>query len=138
MPLVGDTGNGATFTLATQSAMNSYKIEKISIGEVTIEMLEVSNLATTGDEERIPSDLRKNGDWTIDVIHVATGAGVSVTGLVDTAVITFPAVGAATAGSTLTASGVLTSRKLPDLANGTVQKAQYKFSPDGDTGPTLA
>lgn len=138
MALVGDTGNGATFTLTTQTAMNNYKIESIQIGEVTLDMLDVSTLATSGDQERIGSDLRKHGDWTISVVHNQAATAVSVTTLQDTATITFP-VGPAqttTTGATYAASGVVTSVKLPDIQNGTVMKSVFKFSPDGETGPT--
>lgn len=138
MALVGDTGNGATLTLTTQTAMNSYKIESIQIGEATLDMLDVSHLGTSTDQERIASDLRKHGDWTINVIHLPTATAVTITGLVDTATITLPVYSTqtTTTGATLAASGVITSVKLPDLANGQVMKSAYKFAPDGDTGPT--
>ncbi len=138
MANVGDTGNGATVTLATQTAMNSFKIESIDVGEVSIDMLDVSHLGTSGDMERIASDLRKHGDWTLTVIHNPAATAVTVTGSVDTATITFPVYSTqtTTTGATFAASGVITSVKLPTLANGQVQKAVYKFAPDGDTGPT--
>lgn len=138
MALHGDTGNGATFTLTTQTAMNSYKIESIQIGEITLDMLDVSVLSTSGDMERIASDLKKHGDYTITCVKNHAATAVTVTGLQDTATITFP-VGPSqttTTGANLAASGVVTSWKLPDLNNGVVQKEVFKFSPDGDTGPT--
>lgn len=138
MALTGDTGNGATFTLTTQTAMNSFKVESIQIGEISIDMLDVSTLSTSGDQERIASDLRKHGDWTINVIHNPAATAVTVTGSVDTATITLPVYSTqtTTTGATFAASGVITSVKLPDLTNGQVMKTVYKFSPDGDTGPT--
>jgi len=138
MANVGDTGNGTTITLTTQTSMNSYKVESIQIGETTLDMLDVSHLGTSGDQERIASDLRKHGDWTINVIHNPAATAVTITGAVDTATITFPVYSTqtTTTGATVAASGVITSVKLPDLANGQVMKSVYKFSPDGDTGPT--
>lgn len=138
MALTGDTGNGATFTLTTQTAMNSYKVESIQIGEITVDMLDVSHLGTSGDMERICSDLRKHGDLTINVIHNAAANPLTVSLSQDTATVTFPvATGqTTTTGATFAASGYITSIKYPDLANGAVQKAAYKFSPDGETGPT--
>lgn len=138
MSLIGDTGNGATLTLTTQTAMNAYKVESISIGEISLDMLDVTNLATSGDTERIGSDLRKHADWTITVIHNAKDTAVTVTLLQETATITFPVFSTQTTtnGATLAASGYITSVKLPDLQSGNVQKTVYKFSPDGDTGPT--
>ena len=138
MALVGDTGNGATFTLTTQTAMNSYKIESIQIGDITIDMLAVSVLSTSGDEERIASDLRKHGDWTLTCVKNHAATAVTVTGLQDTATVTFPvqSTQTTTTAANIAASGVITSWKLPDLNNGVVQKEIFKFSPDGETGPT--
>lgn len=138
MANVGDTGNGTTFTLTTQTAANSYKVESIQIGEITVDMLDVSHLGTSGDMERIASDLRKHGDWTITCIKNHAATAVTVTMLQDTATITFPvqSTQTTTTAANLAASGVVTSWKLPDLNNGVVQKEVFKFSPDGDTGPT--
>ena len=138
MANVGDTGNGATFTLTTQTNMNSYKIESIQIGETTLDMLDVSHLGTSGVVERIASDLTKVGDATIEYVFNPAATALSVTGAVDTAVVTLPVYSTqtTTTGATFAASGVITSVKLPDLANGQVMKTVYKFAPDGDTGPT--
>lgn len=138
MALVGDTGNGATFTLTTQTAVASLKIDKISIGELSLDMLDVSHLGTSTMQERIASDLQKPGDITIDYVFSGSATAVTITGAVDTATITFPVLAAqtTTTGATYAASGVITKFKLPDLENGTVQKGQLVFSPDGDTGPT--
>lgn len=139
MALIGDTGNGATLTLTTQTAANSYKIQKISVGETTLDMLDVSNLATSGPMERIASDLHKVSDITIDYIFNPAATALTVTGAVDTVTITLPVYSTQTTtnGATYSASGVVTSVKpIPDLQNGTVMVGQVKFSPDGDTGPT--
>ncbi len=138
MALVGDTGNGATFTLTTQTAMNSYKIESIQIGEITLDMLDVSVLSTSGDMERIASDLRKHGDWTLTCVKNHAATAVTVIGAQDTATVTFPVfpTQTTTTAANVAASGYITSWKLPDLNNGVVQKEVFKFSPDGETGPT--
>lgn len=138
MPLIGDTGNGATFTLTTQTNVTALKIDKISIGELSLDMLDVSHLGTSTMQERIASDLQKPGDITVDFVFSAYATAVNITGSVDTATITFP-VGPSqttTNGATFASSGVITKFKLPDLENGVVQKGQIVFSPDGDTGPT--
>lgn len=138
MALVGDTGNGATFTLTTQTAANSWKVKKIEIGDVTVDMLDVSVLSTSGDQERIASDLRKHGDWKITTVFLPTATAVSCTLAVDTATITLPVYSTqtTTTGATYAASGVITGVKLPSLENGVVMEAVYTFAPDGDTGPT--
>lgn len=138
MTIVGDTGSGATFTLTTQTAVSTYKIDKISIGELTYEMHDVSNLATTGHVESIIGDLEKGGDVTIDFFHSAYATAVTVTRAVDTATVTFP-IGpsqTSTTGATYVGSGYVTKVKLPDLEKDVPQKGQIVFSVDGDTGPT--
>jgi hypothetical protein len=138
MSLVGDTGNGATFTLATQTAASALKIEKITIGELALDMLDVSVLGTVAIQERVCSDLAKPGDITVDVVFSQAATAINITNLVDTATITFP-VGpgqTTTTGATYVATGYVTKVKLPDLQNGTVMKGQIVFSPDGNTGPT--
>lgn len=137
MPLTGDTGNGATFTLTTQTAVASLKIDKISIGEITLDMLDVSTLATTGFMEEIASDLQKAPEVTIDYVFSQSATNISITGSVDTATITFP-VGptqTTTTAATFAGTGVVRAVKMPDFANGTVLKGQAKFKFDGDTGP---
>lgn len=140
MPLVGDTGNGATFTLTTQTAVNSYKIQSIQIGETTLDMLDVSHLGTSTVQERIASDLQKPGPLTVNFIFSASATALSVTGAVDTATVTLPVLSTqtTTTGATYTGSGVVASVKLPDLQNGTVQIGTIKFEFDGDTGPTYS
>lgn len=138
MALVGDTGNGATFTLTTQTAISTYRISKISIGELTYDMLDVSHLGTIGHEERVIADLEKGGDITIDFHHSVYATAVTVTRAVDTATITFP-VGpnqTTTTGATYVGSGYVTKVKLPDLENNVIQAGQIMFSVDGETGPT--
>lgn len=138
MANVGDTGNGATFTLTTQTAAASLKVDKISIGEITLPMLDVSTLSTITFKEYIPGDLAEPPELTIDFVHSQSATAISITGLVDTATITFP-VGSSqttTTGATFAGSGVVTAVKHPDLENGAVNKGQIKFKMDGDTGPT--
>ena len=138
MPNIGDTGNGATFTLTTQTAAASLKIEKISIAETSVDMLDVSVLSTATMQERIVSDLQKPGDVTLDVVFNQAATAITISGAVDTATITFP-VGPAqttTTAATYAFTGYVTKIKLPDLQNGAVMKGQIVLSPDGDTGPT--
>lgn len=138
MALVGDTGNGATFTLTTQTAAASLKVESITIGEITLDMLDVSTLGTSDFQEMIASDLKATPELTVTYNFNAAATAVTVTGSVDTATITFPVVSTqtTTTGATFTGTGIVTSFKLPDLQNGQVQKGQIKFKFDGDTGPT--
>jgi len=138
MALVGDTGNGATFTLTTQTAAASLKVDQIQIGEITLDMLDVSTLSSSDFKEMIASDLKNTPELTVSYVYSASATAVTVTGSVDTATVTFP-VGASqtsTTGATFAGTGIVTSFKLPDLQNGNVMKGQIKFKFDGDTGPT--
>jgi hypothetical protein len=140
MALVGDTGNLATFTLTTQTAVASLAITKISIGEITLDMLDVSTLATTGFMEEIPSDLQKAPEVTIDYVFNASATNIAITGLVDTATITLP-LGSGqttTTRATFAGTGVVVAVKIPDFANGEVNMGQAKIKFDGDTGPTYS
>ena len=138
MALTGDTGNSATFTLTTQTAVASLKVTKISIGEITLDMLDVSTLATTGFMEEIPSDLTKAPEVTIDYVFDVSATNIAVTGLQDTATISLPLSPAltTTTRATFAGTGVVISNKLPDLENGVVMAGQAKIKMDGDTGPT--
>jgi hypothetical protein len=138
MALVGDTGNGATFTLTTQTAAASLKVDQIQIGEITLDMLEVSTLSTSDFKEMIASDLKNTPELTVSYVYSASATAVTCTGSVDTATVTFP-IGSgqtSTTGAIFTGTGIVTSFKLPDLQNGNVMKGQIKFKFDGDTGPT--
>lgn len=138
MPLVGDTGNGATIALTTQTAAASLKVEKISIGESAIQMLDVSTLGTAGQMEEIPTDLASNPEITVDFVWSQSATAVTISTAVDTVTITFP-LGpgqTTTVAANLTATGHVIATKFPDLENGAAMKGQFKFKPNGDTGPT--
>lgn len=138
MPLVGDTGNGATFTLTTQSAVSSLKVEKIAVSESTLAMLDVSTLGTAGQMEEISTDLATNPELTIDFVWSQSATAITVSPAVDTATLTFP-VGptqTTTNAATLAGTGHVVAIKYPDLENGAAMKGQIKFKFNGDTGPT--
>ena len=136
MALIGDTGNGATFGLTTQTAATALKIEKIDIGEISLDMLDVSVLATSTMQDRICSDLQKPGDIVLECVSNHAATAITISGLVDTATITFPIAPGQTTAATLAMSGYVTKIKRTTLQNGQVMKDTYTFSPDGDTGPT--
>jgi hypothetical protein len=134
MALVGDTGNGATFTLSAQAT--SFLIQKISIGESSIDMVDISHLGTTGRMEEILADLATNEEITLDVVWDTALTLPNVGAAAETGTVTFPLrTGEATAAN-LAGTGHFTARKLPDFANGEAQMGQFKFRFNGDTGPT--
>ncbi len=134
MALIGDTGNGATVTFSTSSL--SLAVIAIQIGEQSIDMLDVSTLATTGDQEMIASDLKKAQEVTLTVLHVATTTAPVVGGAAETMTVTLPLFTGTTTAANLAGTAQFTSFKLPDLKNGELMTSQIKWKYNGDTGPT--
>lgn len=134
MPLIGDTGNGATATFATSSL--SLAITQIQISEQTIDMLDVSTLATSGDQEMIASDLRKTQEATVTAIYVGTATLPVAGAAAETMTITLPLFTGSTVAANLAGTAQFTSSKLPDIQNGNIMMYQFKFKYNGDTGPT--
>lgn len=136
MALIGDTGNGATATFGTSSL--SLAITNIQIGEISIDMLDVSTLATTDFEEMVSSDLKKAPEVTLNVLFVASATAPVVGGAAETMTITWPLFTGTTGAATLAGTAQFTSFKLPDLQNGQIMSAQVKWKFNGDTGPTYS
>lgn len=134
MALIGDTGNGATCTFATSSL--SLAITKIQIGEQTIDMLDVSTLATSGDQEMIASDLKKAQEVTVTALYVGTATLPVVGAAAETMTVTMPLFTGTTTAANLAGTAQFTSSKLPDMENGVLMQYQFKWKYNGDTGPT--
>ena len=115
MALIGDTGNGATCTFATSSL--SLAITKIQIGEQTIDMLDVSTLATSGDQEMIASDLKKAQEVTVTALYVGTATLPVVGAAAETMTVTMPLFTGTTTAANLAGTAQFTSSKLPDMEN---------------------
>ena len=134
MALIGDTGNGATLTCATSSL--SLAITQLQIGEQSIDMLDVSTLATTSDQEMVASDLKKTQEVTGTAIYVGSATLPVVGAVAETMTITFPLFAGTTTAANLAGTAQFTSSKLPDISNGNIMMYQFKFKYNGDTGPT--
>lgn len=135
MAIVGDTGNGATFVLATTGG--SFAIEKISVGEESVNLLDASVLATTDYMLTISAALKTTPELVIDVVF-ATGAALPNPGSApETGTLTFPTRSGESTAANIAGTGFVSARKYPDMANSEIQKAQFKFKYDGDTGPTF-
>jgi hypothetical protein len=134
MALIGDTGNGATLTFATSSL--SLAITQIQIGEQTIDMLDVSTLATTSDQEMTASDLKKTQEVTGTAIYVGSATLPVVGATAETMTVTLPLFTGTTTAANLAGTAQFTSSKLPDISNGNIMMYQFKFKFNGDTGPT--
>ncbi len=134
MALIGDTGNGATVTFATSSL--TLAIISIDIGEQSVDMLDVSTLATTGDQEMIASDLKKAQEVTLNVLFVASATAPVVAAAAETMTVTLPLFTGTTTAANLAGTAQFTSFKLPSLKNGEVMVSTIKWKYNGDTGPT--
>lgn len=143
MALTGDTGNGATLTLAlyngTTSITTALSVISITPGEITTESVDVTTLGTTDYMENIPSDLRSVAPFSATYKFITTTAFAlpAIAGsMVGTCTLTWPTRTGETAAATFAGTGYVTSNKLPDMANGELQVGEISWQYDGDTGPT--
>lgn len=134
MASVGDTGNGATAVFGTSAL--SLLITEIQIGEISIDMLDVSLLATTDFAIEIASDLKKAPEVTLKAVHNTALVAPTVGGAPETFTVTFPLRTGEAAAANLAGTVVITGYTLPTLKNGEVQMLDVKVKFDGDTGPT--
>lgn len=134
MALIGDTGQGATVTFATSTL--ALAVTKIKIGEITIDMLDVSTLATTDYMESIASDLKKAPEVELEFVFVATATAPVVGGAAETMTVTLPMLTGGATAANLAGTAQFTSFKIPDLELGKIQTGSCKWQYNGDTGPT--
>lgn len=128
-----DTGNGATLTRSGFTV----DIVSISIGDQTIDTLDISLLSTTGFIEKIATDLADAGEFTVEYLFDATDADVTLGGAAESTTITWPVVGGSGTAATLAGTAIVTTKKFPDLMNNELQTASVTFTWDGVTGPAF-
>lgn len=134
MPNIGDTGQGMTATFGTSSL--SLAVTEITVGTQSINMLNVSTLASTGFEKLIASDLKTIGKCKLKFIFVASATAPVVGAAPETMTITYPLFAGNVAAANLAGTAVFTDLKLPDGKLGEVMFGECEFQYDGDTGPT--
>lgn len=130
---MADTGNGATLTRSGFTV----DIRSISIGNQTIDLLDISILSTTGFAEKIAADLADAGSFTVEYLFDATDADVTLGGAAASTTITFPVVGGSGTAATLAGTAICTDKKYPDLMNNELQMGSAVFTWDGVTGPAF-
>ena len=132
--MAGDTGNGATLVLATTGAVGD--IQSMTLPEWTLDAIEDSHLGTTNFKTFIASDLADPGQLTATIVSSSTVAFAAPTGVAETVTVTWPI---GTSGNTVAATfigtGFITSKKLPDLANGALQVRTLTVKYNGQTEP---
>jgi hypothetical protein len=130
----GDTGQGMTATFGASSL--SLAVTEITVGSETLDMLNVSTLASTGFEKLVRSDLKKIGKCKLKFIFVASATAPVVGAAPETMTITYPLFTGNVVAANLAGSAVFTDFKLPDGKLGEIMFGECEFQYDGTTGPT--
>jgi lysozyme family protein len=131
-----DTGHGATLTFGTTTFAGLIRGIPANLTK-TLQVVNISNLATSGQQETMPGDLEELGEVDVDILFAAV-TGLPVTGTVETITITFPlqASGATTAAN-IAGTAFITMIGYPALQTNGEMLAKVKFKYDGATGPTF-
>lgn len=130
----GDTGQGWTFTFGTQSI--TLLITSINVGKWSVAALDVSVLATTDFMEKLASDLRDAGTFTVDFIWRTSTTAPVIGATPETFTITAAQMTGDTAAATLAGTGFVQDITWPTAALGSVNRGQITCVWNGDTGPT--
>lgn len=133
MAVNGDTGQGWSFTFGTQSI--TLLITQITVGKWSIADLDVSTLATTDFMEKLASDLKDAGTFTVDFIWKTSTTAPVVGTTPETLTITAAQMTGDTAAATLIGTGYVKEITWPTAALGQVNKGQIVCTWNGDTGP---
>ena len=141
MAISGDTGNGATLTLAlfdgTTAITAALDPISITLAPITAEVIDASTLATSGHREYIPGDLSDSGENTATFKWSTSATPPTLPSPAGTCTVTLPARTGETTPATVTGSGVITSFTPPSLENGVLQVGTIAWRWDGDTGPSV-
>lgn len=130
----GDTGQLWTFGLGTQAI--SLLVTQINCGKWSVAVLDVSTLATTEFMEKLASDLKDAGTFTVDFLWKTSTTAPVVATTPETLTITAAQMTGDTAAATLAGTGFVQDITWPTAALGAVNKGQITCCWNGDTGPT--
>ena len=134
---MADTGQGASLTLGTTGSVGT--IRQISIGESSIDTLDVSSLSSTDWMEMISTDLADPPEISAEILFDGTETNVPALGVAETITVTFPKVASTTVtAANYAGTGFITSYKLPDLETGEIQIAEITCKLDGGTNSGTA
>ena len=135
---IPDTGHGASITFATTNWTG--KVQGIPTNlDISVPRVDKSYLATSGEREYMPGDLRELGEIEIDVLFEGvTGLpAVAVGPTTETITLTYPLPGGGAAvAASVAGTGFITGITYPPLQTGTLQVGKIRFTWDGATGPT--
>ena len=132
---MSDTGNGVTLALGTSGW--TLNVVSISVAGQTLEMLDDSDLATTGYTEKLAADLIDAGSFTA-VCRLNQSADKPIpTTTAETATITFGLLSGEMTAATLSGTGNVTGGGDVNIANNEIMNTNLVFTWDGRTGPTF-
>lgn len=141
MAIAGDTGNGATLTLAlyngTTSVTAVLEIIEITPAAITCEKIDASHLGTSGHREYLPGDLSDSAENSCTFKWLTTLDPISLPSPAGTFTITLPTRSGETTPATVTGTGFATGITPPPLQNGTLQIGTISWAWNGDTGPSI-
>lgn len=132
-----DTGNGATLTRSGFTV----DIVSMSLGNRTMEAIDISLLSDSTWMQKISADLADAGTLTVEYNFNAEGASgelLTPGGAAVSTTVTFPIhTSGNTQAATLAGTTLCTDVKPPDFANNELQRASATFTFDGVTGPNF-
>lgn len=133
---MADTGHGATLTLGTTGAVGA--IRSMTLPEFVLEKIETTVLDTTGFMTYMPGDVSDPGEMTAEILFDAESDDLPDAGVAETVTVTFPIhTSGNTTNATLSGSGFITGRKMPDMATNELQVMELTIAFDGETGPAF-
>lgn len=132
---MSDTGAGVTLALGTSGW--TLNVISISVAGQTLDMLDDSDLATTGHMEKLAADLTDAGSFTASCRFNQSGdIPVPVT-TAETATITFGLLSGEMTAATLAGTGNVTAGGDINIAQNEIMNTSLTFTWDGRTGPTF-
>lgn len=128
---VADEGRGATLTLGTSTWDSTALIVSISPDSISRESLETTHLGTTNARTFIPSDLRDNGGFSIEFLHIDSVSPPMIydpaNSQTETITITYPLQASQTNAATVTGSGFCLEYTDGAAAVGEIRRGSAKF-----------
>lgn len=132
---MSDTGNGVTLTLGTSGW--TLNVVSIAVAGQTLEMLDDSDLATTGHVEKLAADLTDAGSFTATCRLNQSGDVPVPVKTAESATITFGLLSGESTAATLAGTGNVTAGGDINIANNEIMNTTLTFTWDGRTGPTF-
>lgn len=125
MPVAVDEGTGATLTLGTSTWETAARLLSLTPDATMRDALETSYLATTTAKTFMPADLRDNGGFSFEFLHIDSIEGPYAAA--ETVTITYPTGSGQTVPATLSGSAFLVEFTPGAAAVGEIMKGSGKY-----------